>query len=688
MPDVRQPCRDARLADQAADADTATSLSGGAVTVPGIAPFAGAFSIEAWVKAGSGSNADKGIVGKWRSGGEASPGGVMLYLDGSGFYRVAAGTNTNSYLTTSVAPAPGVWEHVVVSYDGSYLRLYRDGGLLKTKAYAAGLGAPTVDFEVGRYAGLAAKAFAGEIDEVAVYPGALSQRRIFEHYLAGRALVEASSYQELTLAELPEGYWRLGEPSGAAAGDESVYARDGAYQGAVSLGEAGALPADPDQAAGFDGSSGYVSAPGVPAFAGAFTIAAWVKATAAVQADRGLAGRWRSSGQASPGGAMLTLVSGSGTYALAVGPSTTAWLQTNVTPALGEWEYLAGSYDGATLRLYLNGVEIASKPFTGSLGAPQTPFEIGRYAGQAIRSFQGMLDEVAIYNRALPPAVIRDQYLKRRELTRTRYLHGGTLETDTAGTITLTATAGPAGDLARYTGPPTTSAPVSYLYYTGHGDLAAEADTTGSRTAAYTYDPFGAPLQSTPTNQTAERWTGRHDKQLDTTSGLIEMGARPYDPVLGRFLAVDPIDGGSANNYDYAGQDPVNNYDLTGTLTVPCRGHSRSYECAQGSPTPALLVLVGAFAGPEAIVGARAVWLSRPVMNAREVVGARVAVAKVADEAAHGLSKTSRVVNVVSHVLYPEMKLAARTAAKRYGPALGGRAKAAAEIGLRQLGGR
>lgn len=48
------------------------------------------------------------------------------------------------------------------------------------------------------------------------------------------------------------------------------------------------------------------------------------------------------------------------------------------------------------------------------------------------------------------------------------------------------------------------------------------------------------------------------------------MGARPYDPALGRFLAVDPVDGGSLNSYDYAGQDPVNGYDLDGTLCVTC----------------------------------------------------------------------------------------------------------------------
>lgn len=44
----------------------------------------------------------------------------------------------------------------------------------------------------------------------------------------------------------------------------------------------------------------------------------------------------------------------------------------------------------------------------------------------------------------------------------------------------------------------------------------------------------------------------------------MEMGERPYDPSLGRFLAVDPIEGGALNNYDYAAQDPINVYDLDG----------------------------------------------------------------------------------------------------------------------------
>ena len=41
------------------------------------------------------------------------------------------------------------------------------------------------------------------------------------------------------------------------------------------------------------------------------------------------------------------------------------------------------------------------------------------------------------------------------------------------------------------------------------------------------------------------------------------MGARVYIPVLGRFLQVDPIEGGTDNNYVYA-NDPVNQFDLDG----------------------------------------------------------------------------------------------------------------------------
>jgi RHS repeat-associated protein len=164
----------------------------------------------------------------------------------------------------------------------------------------------------------------------------------------------------------------------------------------------------------------------------------------------------------------------------------------------------------------------------------------------------------------------------------TNYLLGDLFETNASGTIAISYTDGPAGNLASFSGPPATGSTVAYLYYDAHGNLAAEANTSGTQTANHLYDPFGTPSDSPPANTTVHRFTGRWDKQYDSTSGLILMGARPYDPTTGRFLSVDPVPGGSLNNYDYAGQDPINNYDLSGTLEDANR-----FEGGGGSIDPA-----------------------------------------------------------------------------------------------------
>jgi hypothetical protein len=73
---------------------------------------------------------------------------------------------------------------------------------------------------------------------------------------------------------------------------------------------------------------------------------------------------------------------------------------------LNTWTHLAGTYDGATLRLYVNGNQMASQVVTGAMLTSTGALRVG---GNSIwgEFFQGRIDEVRIYNRALAPTEIQ-----------------------------------------------------------------------------------------------------------------------------------------------------------------------------------------------------------------------------------------------------------------------------------------
>jgi uncharacterized repeat protein (TIGR01451 family) len=107
------------------------------------------------------------------------------------------------------------------------------------------------------------------------------------------------------------------------------------------------------------------------------------------------------------------------------------------------WTHLAVTYDRVTLRLYVNGVQVSSVAATGAISTSTNPLQIGGDSNYG-QFFQGMIDEVRIYNRALTPTEIQadmtGQISPQPDLTLTKTHVGNFTQGQTGATYTITAT--------------------------------------------------------------------------------------------------------------------------------------------------------------------------------------------------------------------------------------------------------
>ena len=237
--------------------------------------------------------------------------------------------------------------------------------------------------------------------------------------MVGLVLLAASArggwYSGEVVADNPVGYWRLGESTGPTASD-SVGANDGGYGGGVTLGVPGAIVGGSDTAVSFDGSSGRVVVPFTAALnPPAYTAELWAKVD-------GGAGSWRSpltnrDHLPPPGTGQrgYLFYAGTNNRWQFWGGTGTGWQSQN-GPSVqdGEWAHLAGTYDGTTKRLYVNGLCVASAP-AGLLQNTASNLHIGAGGdGGTEFYFNGDVDEVAVYDKALAGARVAQHYIAAR----------------------------------------------------------------------------------------------------------------------------------------------------------------------------------------------------------------------------------------------------------------------------------
>lgn len=85
-------------------------------------------------------------------------------------------------------------------------------------------------------------------------------------------------------------------------------------------------------------------------------------------------------------------------------------LNSGVVPVAGQWYHVVGTYDGATIKIFVNGVLQNSQALVTTIGNNAYALYLGENSQQTGRNWNGDIDEVMIFDRALPDTEVLSMY--------------------------------------------------------------------------------------------------------------------------------------------------------------------------------------------------------------------------------------------------------------------------------------
>jgi hypothetical protein len=371
----------------------------------------------------------------------------------------------------------------------------------------------------------------------------------------------------------PRAYWRLGETAGATAADSKKTsfgnpARTGAYVGGVTLGQPGGLtgPANGNPAARFDGVDDHVviADEGAFDFSGPLSVEAWVKVGAWTREWQALVTKgdsaWRLSRFGNTRRISFETTSAAGHHSL---PSS-------LDLDDGQWHHVAAVYDGRAKFLYVDGALDAFAPYAETLGRNDWPVMLGENAQARGRYFNGWLDEVAVYARALTPAEVTAHWVAGGGAglaARTQLTLNGVQAVNLSGLLhprgaaSLGATPGPLG-LAGFTLDGAYAGLHRVPGLGGVAQLAGRVTTPfGDATFAGTSDTLG--------NYTL----------FSAPAGTLSIGGRTFTHSSALKLTRPQIEG--------AGRLAFGGFGFDGAVKIPSGGGAPSFSgAATGSTSP------------------------------------------------------------------------------------------------------
>ena len=312
-----------------------------------------------------------------------------------------------SVTTTATTPI-GEWSHVVATWKtGDGLRVYLNGAEAAFLDDALGAFSSTdsdlISIGAGGHSAASTKyAFNGEIDDVTLYTRALEASEIEAVYNAG------ASGKCVPTAPTPSGLVAAWRGEGHAA--DFVGANHGVLKNGVGV-AAGLV----GQAFELDGIDDHVEIPDDPSLTttSAITVEGWINPSSLAAGGTVLS--QYDSMQEQIGWGLVVLAGGSLRFTLNEGGAGNDpfFFADTTSPVVSanEWTHVAASFDAATdeLKIFVNGVDTETPAGSGATGLSgifnsSAPVRIGAFRdinGDLVSFFDGLIDEVSLYNRAL-----------------------------------------------------------------------------------------------------------------------------------------------------------------------------------------------------------------------------------------------------------------------------------------------
>jgi len=323
---------------------------------------------------------------------------------------------SDSYtVTTTQTLDKNKWYFISFTYNqaSAEIKIYIDGKLVTTNTnYSQLLMNSTSPFLIaigdGRY-------YSGLLDEVKIYPYARSDAQIKADYAAGLAGTSTSSDSSVSfgtsstkfLSDGLVGYWKFDEGVGTTSADSS---------GNNNLFTFAAGDSSPSWSSGkygigtsFDGINDYATSSDLNSVEGlsSMSVQAWIKPNS-ITSDKKFAAKenvWYFFTNTCLGSNQVGFVIHGKSSCI-----ESEAVNTGIT--LNQWSHVIAVYENNTTKLYLNGslvdsaesITMPTSDYSFSIGAKDND-------GSSFGSFfDGLIDEVRVYNRALSPTEVKQLY--------------------------------------------------------------------------------------------------------------------------------------------------------------------------------------------------------------------------------------------------------------------------------------